>query len=126
MKARDWNAPGNLVEYVTRLNRIRREHRALQLYSNLTFHRADNPHVLWYSKATPAGDDVVFVAVNLNPHAIEDSLVDVPLAALGLAADESYRMHEVLTDVLYDWRGPRGYVKLDPQAEPAQIFALRR
>ena len=126
VKARDWNAPGNLVEYVTRLNRIRREHRALQLYSNLTFHRADNPHVLWYSKATPAGDDVVFVAVNLNPHAIEDSLVDVPLAALGLAADESYRMHEVLTDVPYDWRGPRGYVKLDPQAEPAQIFALRR
>ncbi|MEX2148173.1 MAG: alpha-1,4-glucan--maltose-1-phosphate maltosyltransferase [Candidatus Rokuibacteriota bacterium] len=124
VKARDWNAPGNLVAYITRLNRIRRGHRALQLYANLTFHPADNPHVLWYSKA--AGDDVVFVAVNLNPHAPEDSLVEVPLAALGLDADASYRMHELLTDVVYDWRGPRGYVKLDPQAEPAQIFALRR
>jgi len=68
----------------------------------------------------------VFVAVNLNPHATEDSLVDVPLAVLGLAADATYRMHELLTDVVYDWRGPRGYVRLDPQAEPAQIFALRR
>jgi hypothetical protein len=35
-------------------------------------------------------------------------------------------MHELLTDVAYEWRGPRGYVKLDPQVAPAQIFALRR
>ena len=35
---RDWNAPGNLVGFITRINRIRREHRALQLYRNLAFH----------------------------------------------------------------------------------------
>jgi starch synthase (maltosyl-transferring) len=126
VKARDWSAPGNLVDYITRINRIRREHRALQLYSNLTFHPAENPRILWYAKATPAGDDVVFVAVNLNPHAVEDTLVDVPLAALGIAPDQTYGMHELLTGVTYEWRGARGYVKLDPQSEPAQIFALRR
>ena len=38
LKVRDWNAPGNLVGFITRLNRIRREHRALQLYRNLRFH----------------------------------------------------------------------------------------
>ena len=35
LKARDWDAPGNLVGFITRVNRIRREHRALQLYRNL-------------------------------------------------------------------------------------------
>src|SRR5206468_1244006 len=34
-KARDWNAPGNIKDYVTRLNRIRRENRALHEYANL-------------------------------------------------------------------------------------------
>ena len=35
IKVRDWNAPGNIREYVTRLNRIRRENPALHEYRNL-------------------------------------------------------------------------------------------
>jgi starch synthase (maltosyl-transferring) len=34
---RDWDAPGNLVDYVTRVNRIRRENRALHGYSEPAF-----------------------------------------------------------------------------------------
>jgi starch synthase (maltosyl-transferring) len=122
LKRRDFNAPGNLTDYLARLNRIRRAHPALQLYSNLRFYAADDPNILWYGKA--AGDDWIFVAVNLDPFASHASLVDVPLAALGLGHDQPYRMRELLTDVTYDWHGPRGYVELDPQKEPAQIFQL--
>jgi starch synthase (maltosyl-transferring) len=123
LKPRDVGAPGNLTAYLTRLNRIRREHPALQRYDNLRFYGADDPHVLWYGKA--AGDDRVFVAVNLDPLQTRASLVDVPLAALGLGPDRPYRMDELLTDVTYEWRGGRGYVELDPAREPAQIFHLR-
>jgi starch synthase (maltosyl-transferring) len=125
-KARDWTAPGNLTGLITRLNAIRREHRALQLYRTLAFHGADDPQILWYSKATPAGDDVVFVAANLDPFATHASMVDVPIHELGLAPDQPYGMHELLSDVTYQWRGPRGYVELDPTRAPAQIFAIRR
>jgi starch synthase (maltosyl-transferring) len=120
---RDWDAPGNLTDDLTRINRIRREHPALQRYDNLRFYTAHDPNVLWYGKA--AGGDWVFVAVNLDPFQTHPSMVEVPLAAIGLAPDQPYRMHELLTDVTYDWRGPRGYVELDPNREPAQIFHLR-
>jgi starch synthase (maltosyl-transferring) len=123
LKPRDWGAPGNLTAYLARLNRIRREHPALQRYDNLRFYGADDPHVLWYGKA--AGDDRVFVAVNLDPFQTRATLVDVPLATLGLGPDRPYRMDELLTDVTYEWRGARGYVELDPAREPAQIFHLR-
>jgi starch synthase (maltosyl-transferring) len=123
LKSRDWEAPGNLTDYLTRLNRIRREHPALQRYDNLRFYGADHPTILWYGKAL--GDDRVFVAVNLDPFHTHTSLVDVPLVACGLAPDQPYRMHELLTDVVHDWHGPRGYVELDPAREPVQIFALR-
>ncbi len=125
-KVRDWSAPGNLVGLITRVNRIRREHRALQLYRNLTFHAADDPHVLWYSKVTPARDDVVFVAANLDVFGTHAAMVDVPIDELGIAPDQPYRMHELLSDVAYEWRGPRGFVELDPMRDPAQIFVLRR
>jgi starch synthase (maltosyl-transferring) len=124
IKARDWNAPGNLVDLITRLNRIRREHRALQLYTNLRFYASDDPNVLWYGKATPEGDDLIFVAVNLDPGARHASMVDVPIDALGIAPAAPYRMRELLTEAIYVWHGPRGYVDLDPQVAPAQIFRL--
>jgi starch synthase (maltosyl-transferring) len=126
LKVRDWNAPGNLVDFITRVNQIRREHRALQLYRNLTFHRADDPAVTWYAKQTPGREDVVFVAASFDVHATRSCLVDVPIDQLGIGPDQPYRMHELLTDVTYEWRGPRGFVELDPTRDPAQIFALRR
>jgi len=125
-KVRDWSAPGNLVDFITRVNRTRRAHRALQLYRNLRFHAADDSQVLWYSKMTPARDDVVFVAVSLDPFATHATMVDVPIGELGIGPAQPYGMHEVFADRTYEWRGPRGYVELDPQRDPAQIFVLRR
>jgi starch synthase (maltosyl-transferring) len=125
-KGRDWNAPGNLTGLITTVNRLRREHRALQLYRNLTFLGADDSHVLWYSKRTPSGDDVVFVAANLDSFGTHACAVDVPLHELGIAPDATYGMYEALSGVTYQWRGPRGFVELDPARAPAQIFVLRR
>jgi len=126
LKVRDWSAPGNLVGFVTRLNRIRRGHRALQLYKNLRFHDSDDPHVLWYSKMTPDRDDAIFVAASLDLHGTRSAMVQVPIDELGIAPDHPYRMHEMLSDVAYEWRGPSGFVELDPARDSAQIFHLRR
>ena len=126
LKTRDWNAPGNLVGFVTRINRIRREHRALQLYRNLAFHHSDDPHVLWYGKMTPERDDAMFVAANMDPHHTHSAVVHVPIQELGIAPDQPYRMHELLSDIAYEWRGPTGVVELDPMRDLAQVFHLRR
>ena len=125
-KVRDWDAPGNLVGYVTRINRIRRENRALHLYRNLRFFGSDDPNVLFYAKMTPERDNLVFVAANLDPFATHAGLVDVPIAELGIGEHQAYRMHELITDRWFEWHGLRGYVELNPDAEPAQIFALHR
>src|SRR5262245_1381344 len=124
IKARDWNAAGHLVDYIRRLNRIRRDNRALHLYDNLEFFAADDPHLLWYGKMTPERDNVVLVAVNLDPVTEHASLVDVPLDALGLREDEPYWMHELLSGARYRWQGRRGYIKLDPAVEGAQVIRL--
>jgi starch synthase (maltosyl-transferring) len=124
LKPRDWDTPGNLTGDITRINRVRRAHPALQRYDNLRFYGADDPAVLWYGKSW--GDDHVFVAVNLDPVRTRASQVDVPLGALGLSPDRGYRMHEQFSEATYEWRGPRGYVELDPQRDPAQIFVLEK
>jgi starch synthase (maltosyl-transferring) len=126
IKARDWSAPGNLVDFVTRINAIRRDNPALQLYRNLRFHTADDPNVLWYEKATPDGSNVVFVAASMDPTAEHGAMVEMPIERLGLAEDQAYGMRELLSDVVYQWRGRHGYVRLVPDQDPAQIFRLER
>ncbi len=126
LKDRDWNAPGNIKEHITKLNRIRRENRALHEYSNLRFHRSESPYVLFYSKMTESRDNIVLVAVNLDPYQAHDAFIHVPVEEFGFIEGDTYQVHDLLSDERYLWRGSRNYIALDPQKKPAHVFRIRR
>src|SRR6478735_7481234 len=125
-KKRDWEGPGNIKEFIARLNTIRRQNRALQFYDNLRFYNADNGAILFYGKTTPARENVVFVVVNLDPYRRQNSMIDVPIELFGHTEGEPYQVHDLLDDSRYTWFGRRNYVELDPATRPAHIFRLRR
>lgn len=124
-KERDWDAPGNIKEWITKLNAIRHAERALQLYDNLQFHHADNEAILWFSKVTPARESALLIAVNLNPHEFQGSFVEVPLEYLGLADGAAYVVRDLLSGNRFHWHGRRNFVGLDPGA-PAHILRIER
>ena len=125
-KERDWDAPGNIKDWITRLNRIRRENRALHLYKNLRFYSADNENILVYGKMTLAQDNIILVVVNLDAFLVQSSFIHLPLPEFGLSESEAYQVHDLLTDARYTWHGSRNYVELDPSTQPAHIFRVRR
>ncbi|HWB58131.1 MAG TPA: alpha-1,4-glucan--maltose-1-phosphate maltosyltransferase [Chthoniobacteraceae bacterium] len=125
-KRRDWNAPGNIKDYITRINRIRRENRALHEYRNLRFFEAENDAILFYGKMTESRDNIILVVVNLDPYQARDSFINVPVGEFGWLEGESYQVHDLLSDERFLWRGSRNFVKLDPHTRPAHIFRLRR
>ena len=125
-KERDWNAKGNIKNWITRLNRIRKQNRALQLYTNLRFYPAENDAILFYGKMTAARDNIILVVVNLDPHRKQNSFVDVPIEQFGQMESDDYRVQDLLSGATYTWRGRRNYVELDPNIQPAHIFLVRR
>ncbi len=125
-KERDWNAPGNIKDWIARLNKIRKENRALQLYTNLRFHDAENDAILFYSKMTAARDNIILVVVNLDPHRKQNSFVDVPIESFGQMESDVYQVQDLLSGATYTWHGRRNYVELDPDIQPAHIFLVRR
>jgi len=125
-KERDWNAPGNIKDWIARLNKIRKENRALQFYTNLRFHDADNDAILFYSKMTAARDNIILVVVNLDPHRKQNSFVYVPIESFGQMESDVYQVQDLLSGATYTWRGSRNYVELDPNIQPAHVFLLRR
>ncbi len=125
-KERDWDAPGNVKDWITRLNRIRKENRALHLYDNLRFYRAENDAILCYGKMTAARDNIILVVVNLDPEHAQNSYVHIPLSEFGPMDSDVYQVHDLLSDARYIWRGERNYVELHPQEQPAHVFRVRR
>jgi starch synthase (maltosyl-transferring) len=125
-KERDWDAPGNIKDWIARLNKIRRENRALQFYDNLQFHHADNDAILFYAKMTTSRDNITLVVVNLDPHRKQSSYVDVPIDQFGPMEADIYQVHDLISGTRYTWRGRRNYVELDPEIQPAHIFRVRR
>jgi len=125
-KQRDWNGPGNIKDWITRLNQIRKTNRALQFKNNLRFYDADNDAILFYGKMTAARDNIILVVVNLDPHMKQHSFVDVPIDQFGSIDGDVYQVHDLLSDARYIWRGRRNYVELDPEIQPAHVFRLRR
>ncbi len=125
-KKRDWNAPGNIKDWIARLNKIRKENRALQFYTNLRFYYAENDAILFYGKMTAARDNIILVVVNLDPHHTQHSYVNVPIDHFGQMERDVYSVRDLLSDAVYTWRGRRNYVELDPEIQPAHIFLVRR
>ncbi len=109
-----------------KLNAIRREHRALQEYSNLRFHLAENDNILFYSKTTAAKDDLILVAVTVDPYNAQTAFVHVPLADFGLGESETYQVEDLLTGERFFWVGSRNFVSLNPHTRPSHIFRILR
>jgi starch synthase (maltosyl-transferring) len=134
-RPRDWAGAARLgygiADYITALNRIRREHPALHWLRNLRFHRVDQPELMCFSKRTGSippspvtgggQADTVLVVVNLNPYQTREATVWLDLPALGV--DREFIVTDELTGESYRW-GPANYVRLDPAIRPAHIFTV--
>jgi starch synthase (maltosyl-transferring) len=125
---RQWDLgdPGSLKGLVARVNTIRREHPALQRDWSLRFHPLDNDQLIAYSKVTEDLSDIILVVVNLDPRYKQSGWIEVPLADFQLASNQSFQVHDLLTDARYLWQGARNYVELNPLVLPAHIFKVRR
>jgi starch synthase (maltosyl-transferring) len=124
IRVRDWNAPGNIKQDISKLNRIRREEPALHELTNVSFINTGHDAILAYKKAVPKND--LIVIVNLDPHSVHETMVDVPIQELGIAPGEAYEMADLLTGVRYTWHGAQNYVRLDPGERVAHLFRVTR
>jgi starch synthase (maltosyl-transferring) len=149
----DLDRPDSLRHFIARVNQIRRANPALQSNDSLQFHRIDNEQLLVYSKHTardddepggvatshglashgaipvweehrPRPDNLILVAVNLDPHHTQSGWVELPLADWGIDPTQSFDVHDLLGDARYTWRGAWNYIELNPHVVPAHIFRI--
>ena len=124
IRVRDINAPGNIVAEIAALNRIRRAHPALQTHLGLTFYPAFNDQVLLYGKRTPGARDMILVAVNLDPHNVQEAAIEIPLWEWGLPDHESLAASDLVRGNRFVWTGKQQRIRLDPADLPFAIWQI--
>jgi starch synthase (maltosyl-transferring) len=122
----DWDKPGNLKDFISRLNAIRRENKALQTTRNLNFLKTDNDNVVFYLKESTDGDNVLLTGVSLDPFSSQECRVNLPLEELGIDPTQAYLLHDLLGDEKHICQGGRITFEFDPAVLPARVFSIHR
>ena len=123
IKTRDWNKPGNIKEYLRRLNFARRENPALLQTVNLRFLLVDDDGVIGFLKESVNGDNAVAVAIALTstPHEFWFHFGDMTIGP-----DDNKRPVKAIENLitgerhLLEWSGVR--LRIDPAEDPALLF----
>ena len=122
----DWDRPGNIREYVRRINHIRRENPVLHTLANVKFYQADNDNILFYGRITPDKSNILLCVVNMDPTHSQEARLHIPLEDCGIDPQETYVMHELIQDYRHNVVGPEYIIRLNPKKEPAAIFSIHK
>jgi starch synthase (maltosyl-transferring) len=115
IRAWDWNRPGNIIAEITALNRIRRENPALHSYRGLSFLNAWNESVMFFEKATVERQNVVLIAISLDPGAPQEADIEIPLWKFGLSDHDTLRAEDLMRERELLWSGKYQRIRLDPE-----------
>jgi starch synthase (maltosyl-transferring) len=124
IRVRDFSAPGNIVAEISALNRIRRANPALHSHRSVSFYNCDNEQVLVYGKALPSHEDMIFVAVNLDPHHVQEAGFEIPLWEWRLPDNGALNVEDLMSGARSVWHGKHQRVRLDPGERPFAIWRL--
>jgi starch synthase (maltosyl-transferring) len=132
IRAWDWQRPGNIIDEITHLNRIRRENPALQSHLGVHFLPCSSEHILFFLKTTrplepeqTVGDSAVLVAIVLDPAHAHEGRIELPFRELGLSDGGTLDAVDLLTGARIAWHGRFQQLRLDPFVNPYAIWRVR-
>ncbi len=120
----DWDRPGNIRDYVGRINQIRRENPALHTFTNVKFYETDNDNILFYGKMTSDKSNILLCVVNMDPTTPQETRLRIPLEDCAIGPQDSYVMQELIQNYQHSVVGHEYIICLDPKKNPAAIFAI--
>jgi starch synthase (maltosyl-transferring) len=124
IRAWDMDKPDNIKADIAFINQLRRDHKALQQFTNLEFYTAWNDNIMCYGKFTDDRSDFLLFHVCLDPHNPQGADFELPLWTLGLPDDASIEVEDMVTGHHFTWHGKFQHIHLDPFYKPYAIWRL--
>ncbi|MEQ1403448.1 maltotransferase domain-containing protein [Neorhizobium sp. Rsf11] len=126
IRAWDHDRPGNIKSEITMLNRIRRENPALHSHLGIQRLTAWNDNIMFYERASAGRENVLLIAVNLDPYNAHEADVEIPLWSWNLPDHAALDVEDLITGHRFTLAGKMQRIRLDPHAGlPFAIWRVR-
>ncbi|MBI1184380.1 DUF3416 domain-containing protein [bacterium] len=126
LKHYDWAKRNRITAHITLLNQLRKENKALQRTNNIEFCAIENQQILAYFKADRHTENYILAVVNFDANNAQSGWVQLPLSQMGIAADETFTVHDLISENSYFWKGEWNFVELRPPGLPYHLFKIKK
>ena len=79
LKPRNWNAPGHLRDFITRLNAARNDNAAFRRLRKIEFIEIKNEQMIAWTRFDDARQNVMIMVATLDPYKPQDGWLRLPL-----------------------------------------------
>lgn len=126
LKNWDWSVRNRITDAISKVNKLRREHPAMQSIFNLHFSRTAEDDFMSFVKVSEDGKDIIWTFIGFDVNRTYFTDVEVPKKALGITG----RVHLKLTDLFdgesFFWFNEWNKVALKPDHMPVRIFKVEK
>jgi starch synthase (maltosyl-transferring) len=124
LRAWDWDRPGNIIKEITRMNAIRRDNTALHSHLGIEFLTAWNDNIIYFEKATRGRENVLLIAINLDPHHAQEADIEIPTWKWSMPENGMIRASDLMRGHRFNWFGKMQHIRLDPAELPFSIWRI--
>ncbi len=121
----DWGIENKLTTLITRINELRKDHKALQQTNNIKFLTVENDQLLAYYKYDQQLESEVIAVVSLDPYYAQNGWVQLPLEDMGISEGHQVKVSDLITKSSYIWDKEWNFVELHP-ALPFHLFKIEK
>lgn len=121
----DWFKENKLIRTITKINKLRFQHEALQQTNNIRFCTVNNDNLIAFYKWNDAKTDEMLCIISLDEYHSQQGMVQLPLGDLGIHNGHHVRVTDLITDNTYNWYSEWNYVELHPST-PFHIFTIQK
>jgi starch synthase (maltosyl-transferring) len=122
----DWNIENNLIQMISKINKIRQEEEALQQTNNIKFCSIENDNLMAFYKWNDDKSSEVLVVISLDPFNTQYGSVQLPLSELKeTEPGRPVQVYDFITGNSYNWYEEWNYIELHPNI-PLHIFKINK
>ncbi|CAN7194320.1 maltotransferase domain-containing protein [Neorhizobium sp. LjRoot104] len=126
IRAWDYDRPGNIKGEIALLNRLRRENPALHSHLGLQLLTAWNDNIMFFEKASAGRENVLLIAINLDPHNAHEADIEIPLWSWNLPDHGALDLEDLVGGNRFTLAGKVQRIRLDPyHGLPFAIWRVR-
>jgi starch synthase (maltosyl-transferring) len=121
----DWFKENKLTLLISKINKLRHEHEALQQTNNIKFCHIENENLISFYKWNQDKSNELLIIISLDQYYAQQGNIQLPLNDLGIHPGQKIQVTDLITGSSYNWYNEWNFVELHP-ALPFHIFEIAK